>query len=111
MSRSFHVAGVPYHPSDVSRGLYVLSLTSSVAILVASRSMAVPRHLFNLALVSVAVLIVWALLGFLFVTANLPWAGPVPWYYQWAYYPFAILLPVCALNLAYQSVLPRNVIL
>lgn len=110
-SRSFHTAGIPYHPSDVSRGLYVLSLTSSVGILVVSRFVPVPRPLFNLAAASVAVLIAWALVGFLYVTANLPWAGPAPWYYQWAYYPFAILLPVYALHLAYHSVSPRNIVL
>jgi hypothetical protein len=110
-SRSFHTAGIPYHPSDISRGLYVLSLTSSLGILVASRVMAVPRHLFNLGAASLAVLIVWALVGFLYVTANLPWAGPAPWYYQWAYYPYAILLPVYALHLAYHSASPRNVVL
>jgi hypothetical protein len=110
-SRSFHTAGVPYHPSDVSRGLYVLSLTSSVGILAVSRLAAVPRPLFNLAAASVAVLIAWALVGFLYVTVNLPWAGPAPWYYQWAYYPFAILLPVYALHLACHSVSPRNIVL
>ena len=111
MSRSFHTAGIPYHPSDISRGLYVLSLTSSVGILVASRVAVVPRRLFNLAAASVAVLIVWALVGFLYAKTNLPWPGPAPWYYQWAYYPYAILLPVYALHLAYHSVSPRNIVL
>ena len=111
MSRSFHTAGIPYHPSDVSRGLYVLSLTSSVGILVASRLMAVPRQLFILAAASVAVLIVWAVVGFLYATTYLPWSGPAPWYFQWAYYPFSVLIPVYALHLAYQLALPRNIVL
>jgi hypothetical protein len=51
-SRSFHTAGVPYHPSDVFRVLYVLSLASAVSILVASRSVAVHRSIFNLAAAS-----------------------------------------------------------
>lgn len=106
-SRSFHVAGIPYHPSDLSRGLYVLSLLSSVAVLFASRTIVIPRTLFILATTSLALLIAWAVIGVLYVTENLPWIGPAPWYYQWAYYPFLVLLPVHAIYLASQAVAPR----
>jgi hypothetical protein len=109
-SRSFHVAGIPYHPSDLSRGLYALALAASAAILFASRSLVVPRTLFILAIVSIVLLVAWALVGYLYVTANLPWIGPAPWYYQWAYYPFLILLPVYALYLAYQPLAPGYVV-
>jgi hypothetical protein len=109
-SRSFHVAGIPYHPSDLSRGLYALSLAASAAVLLASRSLVIPRTLCILAVASIALLVAWALVGYLYVTANLPWIGPAPWYYQWAYYPFLILLPVYALYLAYQAPAPGHVV-
>ena len=41
-ARSFHVAGIPYHPSDLSQGLYAVSLAASAAVLFASRSLVIP---------------------------------------------------------------------
>jgi hypothetical protein len=109
-ARSFHVAGIPYHPSSLSRGLYAVSLAASAAVLFSPRSLVVPRTLFMLAIASIALLVAWAVVGYLYVTANLPWIGPAPWYYQWAYYPFLILLPVYALYLAYQALAPGYVV-
>jgi hypothetical protein len=102
-TRSFHVAGLPYHPSTFGRGLYILSVASVVPILIAARTVTLPRIMLNLSIALAAFLISWALIGYLYVKADLPWFGPAPWYYQWASYPLMALLPVYAIYLACQS--------
>lgn len=99
-ARSFHVAGIPYHPSDFASGLYVLAVAAAIVILAVSRVVVVPRLLHYVTFAIAALLIAWAVIGYLYVDANLPWIGPAPWYYQWSSYPFMALLPIYGVYLA-----------